>query len=51
MEDNTLAFERDYEYLGVAFRDLPRTRLFPSISTVYGNTEVTMVYKGKPTDG
>lgn len=51
MEDNTLAFERDYEYLGVAFRGLPQTRLYPSISAVYGNTEVTMVYKGNPMDG
>ncbi|CAK8683075.1 F-box/SPRY domain-containing protein 1-like [Clavelina lepadiformis] len=51
MEDNTLAFERDYEFLGIAFRGLPRTRLYPSISAVYGNTEVTMVYRGNPTDG
>jgi len=51
MEDNTLTFERDYEFLGVAFRGLPQPRLYPSVSAVYGNTEVTMIYKGNPTDG
>ncbi|KAG7208322.1 hypothetical protein KM043_014558 [Ampulex compressa] len=50
-EDNTLSFERNYEFLGVAFRGLPRRRLFPSMCTVYGNTEVSMVYLGPPLDG
>ena len=37
---------------GVAFRGLPvDERLFPSVSAVYGNTEVTMVYLGQPLDG
>jgi len=49
-DENTLAFERNYEFLGVAFRGLPEKRLFPSISAVYGNTEVSMVYIGPPLD-
>ncbi|GCC33885.1 hypothetical protein chiPu_0012356, partial [Chiloscyllium punctatum] len=51
MEDKTLAFERGYEFLGVAFRGLPKACLYPAVSAVYGNTEVTMVYLGKPLDG
>ncbi|PVD18357.1 hypothetical protein C0Q70_20906 [Pomacea canaliculata] len=50
-EDNTLAFEKNYEFLGVAFRGLPDTRLFPAVSAVYGNTEISMVYLGPPLDG
>ena len=30
---------------------LPDKRLYPSISAVYGNTEVSMVYLGPPMDG
>ncbi|CAJ0957403.1 unnamed protein product [Ranitomeya imitator] len=51
MEDKTLAFERGYEFLGVAFRGLPKASLYPAVSAVYGNTEVTLVYLGKPLDG
>jgi len=51
MEDKTLSFERGSKFLGVAVTNLPQKRLFPSISAVYGNTEVTMVYKGYPLDG
>lgn len=51
MDDKTLAFERGFEFLGVAFRGLPKVCLFPAVSAVYGNTEVTMVYLGKPLDG
>jgi len=29
MEDNTLTFERDYEFLGVAFRGLPQPASTP----------------------
>ncbi|XP_075535934.1 F-box synaptic protein [Dermacentor variabilis] len=50
-EDNTLAFERNYQFLGVAFRGLPDKTLYPAISAVYGNTEVSMVYLGRPLDG
>ncbi|CAG5021988.1 unnamed protein product [Parnassius apollo] len=50
-ERRTLSFERSYEFLGVAFRGLPRRRLYPTVSAVYGNTEVSMVYLGSPVDG
>ena len=51
-DDQTLSFERNYEFLGVAFRGLPKNRpLYPCVSAVYGNTEVTMVYLGPPLDG
>lgn len=84
-DDNTLSFEKNYEFLGVAFRGiilyflcsfsltchfpkfknilidcfkfqiyvlgLPDKRLYPAVSAVYGNTEVSMVYLGPPLDG
>ncbi|XP_013133696.1 PREDICTED: F-box/SPRY domain-containing protein 1 [Papilio polytes] len=50
-EIGTLSFERSYEFLGVAFRGLPNRKLYPTISAVYGNTEVSMVYLGPPMDG
>ena len=50
-DDNTLCFERGSDFLGVAFTDLPRTMLYPAVSAVYGNTEVSMVYLGQPLDG
>lgn len=31
--------------------DLPDKKLFPTVSAVYGNTEVSMVYLGPPLDG
>lgn len=48
---HTLSFERDYEFLGVAFRGLPKKPLYPAVSAVYGNTEASMVYLGYPLDG
>lgn len=71
-DDNTLSFEKNYEFLGVAFRGkpncsflylwrfikyiylclgLPDKKLYPTVSAVYGNTEVSMVYLGPPLDG
>ncbi|CAJ0942675.1 unnamed protein product, partial [Mesorhabditis belari] len=44
-------FERGTEFLGVAFKELPPVKLFPSICAVYGNTEVSMVYLGAPALG
>lgn len=38
-------------FTGVAFRGLPNVKLYPSISAVYGRTEVCMVYLGQPLDG
>lgn len=74
-DQSTLSFERNYEFLGVAFRgnrnhqnikfshntfqlfsifyfvDLPAKTLYPTVSAVYGNTEVSMIYLGHPIDG
>lgn len=50
-DDSTLSFEKNYEFLGVAFRGLPDKILYPSVSAVYGNTEISMVYLGPPLDG
>ena len=49
---HTLAFEKNYEFLGIAFVGLPsHVTLFPTISAVYGNTEVSILYQGFPFDG
>ncbi|XKL61008.1 hypothetical protein PGB90_008065 [Kerria lacca] len=51
-EIGTLAFERNYEFLGVAFKDLPLDKkLYPCVSAVYGNSEIIMIYIGEPIDG
>ncbi|KAH9388340.1 F-box/SPRY domain-containing protein 1 [Tyrophagus putrescentiae] len=50
-DSQTLAFERDYEFLGIAFFSLPKKPLYPAVSAVYGNTEISMVYLGWPLDG
>ncbi|KAJ8310679.1 hypothetical protein KUTeg_012544 [Tegillarca granosa] len=39
------------ERIRVAFRGLPDKPLYPSVSAVYGNTEISMVYLGPPLDG
>lgn len=33
------------------FLGLPGKKLYPTVSAVYGNTEVSMVYLGPPIDG
>ncbi|XP_065207772.1 F-box/SPRY domain-containing protein 1 [Planococcus citri] len=51
-ERGTLAFEKNHEFLGVAFKNLPRNkRLYPAVSAVYGNSEIIMIYLGEPYDG
>lgn len=30
---------------------LPNKKLYPTVSAVYGNTEVSMIYLGPPLDG
>ena len=47
----TLSFEHNSVFLGTAFRDLPRTTFYPCISTVYGDSEVSLVYLGWPIIG
>lgn len=38
-----------YTYLYIT--GLPDKKLYPTVSAVYGNTEVSMVYLGPPLDG
>lgn len=47
----TLSFEYNSVFLGTAFRDLPQTTLYPCISAVYGESEVSLVYLGWPMIG
>ena len=51
MTHRTLAFDINGKYLGVAFRDLPSGPLYPAISSVYGNSEVSLIYLGLPLVG
>lgn len=52
MDKGTLEFEFDSVYLGVAFTDLPTDQpLYPTISAVYGNSEISLIYMGKPIVG
>ena len=51
MTDRTLAFDVNGKYFGVAFRDLPVGPLYPAISSVYGNSEISLVYLGLPLIG
>ena len=48
MCNRTLGFDIEGKYLGIAFRDLPAIDLFPAVSSVFGNTEVSMLYHGSP---
>jgi hypothetical protein len=51
-EEGTLSFEKDGKFLGVAFSGLPTDQeLYATASSVYGETEVVMVYHGWPLDG
>lgn len=42
---------KTYAALSFCILGLPDRRLYPSVSAVYGNTEVSMVYLGPPLDG
>jgi SPRY domain-containing SOCS box protein 1/4 len=44
MEEGTLSFLADGQYLGVAFRGLKGKKLFPIVSAVWGHCEITMRY-------
>lgn len=51
-EEGTLSFEKDHQFLGVAFSGLPTDQdLYATASSVYGETQVVMVYHGWPLDG
>ncbi|KAM6969734.1 SPRY domain-containing SOCS box protein 4-like isoform 1-T2 [Aplochiton taeniatus] len=44
MDEGTLSFMVDGQYLGVAFRGLKGKRLFPIVSAVWGHCEVSIRY-------
>ncbi|XP_008553519.1 protein gustavus isoform X1 [Microplitis demolitor] len=46
MDEGTLAFVVDGQYLGVAFRNLKGRKLYPIVSAVWGHCEITMKYIG-----
>lgn len=46
MDEGTLAFVVEGQYLGVAFRGLKGRKLYPIVSAVWGHCEITMKYIG-----
>ncbi|GAB1605963.1 SPRY domain-containing SOCS box protein 1-like [Argonauta hians] len=46
MDEGTLSFVVDGQYLGVAFRGLKGKKLFPIVSAVWGHCEITIRYIG-----
>jgi len=46
MDEGTLAFIVDGQYLGVAFRGMKGKKLYPIVSAVWGDCEITMKYIG-----
>ncbi|XP_048861329.1 LOW QUALITY PROTEIN: SPRY domain-containing SOCS box protein 4-like [Brienomyrus brachyistius] len=44
MDEGTLSFMVDGQYLGVAFRGLKGKKLYPIVSAVWGHCEITMGY-------
>jgi SPRY domain-containing SOCS box protein 1/4 len=46
MDEGTLSFIVDQQYLGVAFRGLKGRKLYPIVSAVWGHCEITMKYIG-----
>ena len=46
MDEGTLSFMVDGQYLGVAFRGLKGKKLYPIVSAVWGHCEITMHYIG-----
>lgn len=46
MDEGTLAFIVDGQYLGVAFCGLKGKKLYPIVSAVWGHCEITMKYLG-----
>lgn len=46
MDEGTLAFVVDGQYLGTAFRGLKGRKLHPIVSAVWGHCEITMKYIG-----
>ncbi|XP_037727919.1 protein gustavus isoform X2 [Drosophila subpulchrella] len=46
MDEGTLSFIVDQQYLGIAFRGLRGKKLYPVVSAVWGHCEITMRYIG-----
>ena len=46
MDEGTLAFVVDGQYLGIAFRGLKGKKLHPIVSAVWGHCEITINYIG-----
>jgi SPRY domain-containing SOCS box protein 1/4 len=46
MDEGTLAFVVEGQYLGIAFRGMKGKTLFPIVSAVWGHCEITMKYIG-----
>ncbi|XP_002734356.1 SPRY domain-containing SOCS box protein 1-like [Saccoglossus kowalevskii] len=46
MDEGTLSFVVDGQYLGIAFRGLKGKKLYPIVSAVWGHCEITMQYIG-----
>lgn len=46
MDEGTLSFVVDGQYLGIAFRGLKGRKLYPIVSAVWGHCEITMRYIG-----
>ncbi|XP_034742808.1 SPRY domain-containing SOCS box protein 4-like [Etheostoma cragini] len=44
MDEGTLSFMVDGQYLGVAFRGLKGKKLYPVVSAVWGHCEIAMMY-------
>jgi SPRY domain-containing SOCS box protein 1/4 len=46
MDEGTLAFVADGQYLGVAFTGIKGNKVYPIVSAVWGHCEITMKYFG-----
>ena len=46
MDEGTLAFVVEGQYLGVAHRGLRGKKVYPIVSAVWGHCEITMKYLG-----
>lgn len=52
MDSLSLSFDVDNKYLGIAFSELPKgLRLYPAVSAVYGHSEISLIYYGRPLVG
>jgi F-box protein 45 len=51
-DQGTLEFDINDRCISERFADLPRdTPLFPTITAVYGNSEISIIYRGRPIIG